>query len=279
MKIAIIGLGLIGGSLAKALKKAEFYVIGVARREETLDAALKAEAIDEGSLELEAVKPADMIFICTPINLILSELKEMIPYLKKGAIVSDVGSTKQAIVSQAEKIIPKGVFFVGGHPMAGKEKVKFEAAEVDLFKDKVWFLTKTRKTKVGALKVLEEVVETTGAKNLTLDPQTHDLVVAAISHLPLAVSAALVNTVAGQSKKELMSQSAASGFRDTTRIASGDPELGVDLFSTNKKAVLKVLDAYKKSLTQIEKLIKTGKLAKIRAILEKAKNFRDSIYG
>ena len=113
---------------------------------------------------------------------------------------------------------------------------------------------------------------------MELDPKTHDLVVAGISHMPLAVAAALVNTIAGEEQKETMASASSSGFRDTTRIASGDPILGVDMFTTNKKAVLKMLSAFKRSISNIERLIKEGNGEKIHDELEKAKNFRDSIY-
>lgn len=278
MNIAIVGLGLIGGSLAMSLRKAGFYVIGIARREETLDLAKEREVIDEGSIDIKAVSAADYVFICTPINLIIPKLKEIIPHLKKGAIVSDVGSTKEEIVTAAEKLMPKGMYFVGGHPMAGKEITGFEAAEEGLFKDKTWLLAPTKKTYHGALKALEGIISSTGAKTLVLSPKTHDLVVATISHLPLAIAASLVNSVASQKEKNLMAKCAASGWRDTTRIASGDPILGVDMFSTNRKAVLSMIGSFKKELAKLEKLVRQKNLKKIKSQLAAAKSFRDAIY-
>lgn len=282
MKVAIIGLGLIGGSLGLALKRtglSDLRVIGIPRRDETLKQAVAMGAIDEGTTDhVRGSADADIIFVCTPVNLIPEIVREIAPNLKKGAIVTDVGSSKYEIVSQAERVMPKGVYFVGGHPMAGKETTKLESADPELFKDKIWILTKTSRTSQRALEQVGKLVSLLGSKVLEMDPKTHDLVVAAISHVPLAVAASLVNAVALEPEKELMGKCAASGFRDTTRIASGDPILGVDMFLTNKKAVLKMISAFKKSLSNLEKLIKEGNGEKIREELEQAKKFRDSIF-
>jgi prephenate dehydrogenase len=291
MRIAIIGLGLIGGSIGLGLKKLritndampagrqELRIIGIPRREETIQQAIAMGAIDEGTTDhVKGVIDVDLIFICTPISLILPVIKEIAPNLKKGAIMTDVGSSKYEIVSQAEKAMPKGAYFVGGHPMAGKETSKLSAAEPELFKGKTWVLTGTSRTSQKALEKVKQVVELFGGVPLELEPKTHDLVVAGISHMPLAIAASLVNAIAGATEKELMAKTAASGFRDTTRIASGDPSLGADMFTTNKKAVVKMIGAFKKSLSSLEKLIKAGDGAKIRAELDTAKKFRDALY-
>lgn len=278
-KIAIIGLGLIGGSLGLRLKARGYKVIGIPRREETLKLALEMGAIDEGSLDISKVSEAEVVFICTPINLIIPRLNEIIPHIKKGTIVTDVASTKSQIVSQADKIMPAGAFFVGGHPMAGKELAGIGAAEPGLFEGKTWILAETSKTKKAAMDGLEGIIKETGANILELDPKTHDRVVAAISHIPLAAAASLVNLVADQEDKDLMVKCASSGFRDTTRIASGDPVLGRDIFDANRAAVLKMLKDFRAKILDLEKIIKTGDLSKIEAELRKAKDFRDSIFG
>lgn len=282
MRIAIIGLGLIGGSLGLALKQSgekNLYIVGIPRRSETLEQARQMGAIDEGTTDyVKGVINAEVVFICTPIHLILPIINEIIPNLKKGAIVTDVGSSKCEIVSQAEKLMPKGTYFIGGHPMAGKETTKLAAADATLFKDKIWILTKTAKTSKKAAAEIKQLVDLVGAKLLEMDPKTHDLVVAASSHMPLAIAVSLVNVIADQPQKELMAKCAASGFRDTTRIASGDPILGVDMFTTNQKAVLIMLGGFKKALSNLEKLIKEGKGEEIREMLEKAKVFRDAVF-
>jgi prephenate dehydrogenase len=282
MKIAIIGVGLIGGSIGLGLIKVpDIRIVGIPRREETIQEAINRGTIDEGTTDpKKGVGGADVVFICTPINLIIPVLKEIAPALKKGAIVTDVGSSKGEIVSRADKIMPRGTYFVGGHPMAGKEKVKLFAAEADLFKERVYILTPTSKTNKKALEQVVGLVAKLESKVVEMDPKLHDLVVAGISHMPLAVAAALVGTVEYAEKgKDEMMRCAASGFRDATRIASGDPVLGVDMFTSNKKAVLKMLSAFKRSLSRIEKLIKEGDPEKIEKELELAKIFRDSIYG
>jgi prephenate dehydrogenase len=291
MKIAIVGVGLIGGSIGLACRQLpttnyKLHVTGIPRREETIAQAIRMGAIDEGTINLEAgVAEADLVFICTPINLIIPTLQKIRASLKPGAIVTDVGSTKEEIVKKAAKLMPKGTFFVGGHPMAGKEISKLGAAEGNLFGGKVWILIKerrkqrvdSRKQNTGVIETLKEVITMMGAKTVEMDAKTHDLVVAGISHLPLAVAAALVNTVAAEKEKKEMTVAAASGFRDTTRVASGDPELGVGMFKTNKKAILKMIGGFKKSMARMERLIKAGNSEAIKKELEKAKNFRDTI--
>jgi len=284
MRIAIIGLGLIGGSLGLALKKnaapgARLKIVGIPRRAETIELAKQLGAIDEGTTDqVKGVADADLVFVCVPINLITAVIQEIAPGLKKGAIVTDVGSSKAEIVSKAERLMPRGVFFIGGHPMAGKESSKLESAEAGLFKDRTWLLTRTARTSIRALEHVGQLLTGLGVKIVEMDPKTHDLVVAAISHLPLAIAAALVNTVAAEPEQKLMAKAAASGFRDTTRVAAGDPILGVDIFLTNKKSVLKMIGGFKKVLNNLEKLIRSGQGEEIKAELEKAKQFRDQIY-
>ncbi|KAF0134749.1 MAG: prephenate dehydrogenase [Candidatus Saganbacteria bacterium] len=279
MNIAIIGLGLIGGSLGLKLKSLGHHVTGIPRREETIDEAVRIGAIDIGTTDHNVgVKDADIIFICVPINLTAPIFGEIGGALKKGAIVIDVASSKHEIVSQIDKITPKGIYFIGGHPMAGKETVKLSAAEANLFEGKTWILTPTSKTSKKALEKIKETIIQLGCKAVEMDPRLHDLVVAGISHMPLAIAVSLVNAVSSAQKgKEEMKLAASSGFRDTTRIASGDPILGVDMFKTNRKAVLQMISAFKKSLGNLEKLIKEGNAEKIKEELERAKQFRDSI--
>ena len=284
MKVAIVGLGLIGGSIALALKKStrgsELTIIGIPRREETLKEALEKTIIDEGTIDLKkGVSDADVVFICTPISLVTQIIDEIGHSLKPGAIVTDVASSKESIVAKAESLLPPDVFFVGGHPMAGREKVKLAAAESGLFKDRIYILTPTKKSDRHAVKALTDLITLLGAKILKLDPVEHDRVVAAISHMPLAISAALVNTIAEHKhhQKEMVT-CASTGFRDTTRIASGDPALGIDMFLTNNEAVLEMIDEFKSALTRLEAAIREHDTDAIAKLLKQAQNFRDDIY-
>jgi len=280
-KITIIGLGLLGGSLALSLKKkrAPAKIVGTSRRASTVRKALKRRIIDEGILDHKrAVMGSDLIFICTPINKIIPTLKEISPLLKAGAIVTDIGSTKEWIVREADRIIPKKAFFVGGHPMAGTEETGLDAAMPGLFEGKPYIITPTPRTNKRAVSTLEGIIKKLKVRVIKMSPEKQDILAAGISHLPLAVAAALVNTIASMKGKKDFAAVASSGFRDTTRVASGDPKLGTDIFFTNKDAVLMMLSRFKRSLSKIEKDIKKGRPADILRDLSLAKKFRDTVY-
>jgi prephenate dehydrogenase len=278
LKVTIVGLGLIGGSLGMAIKKHKLArVIGLTSDDAKAALAVKLGAVDYASTNLRGLmQDADIIFICSPIQQIIPQLRKIMPYVKHGAIITDVGSSKEMIVKEAEKIARKHVSFVGGHPMAGKEKTGLEHAESGLFAGNNYILTKTAKTNMKALNLLKSLISKLGAKVQILAPNEHDKIVAGISHMPVAVASALVDLVMNEGRA--MAKFAASGFRDTTRIASGDPDLGVGMFVTNKKAVLASLNSFKRSLSNIEKLIKRGDASEIRSALHEIKAFRDSMY-
>ena len=281
-KVCIIGLGLIGGSLGMAIRqKGLAKVIGLTRDSSKIGTALGKEAIDFGTVDpREAVKDADIIFICYPIHLIIPELKKIMKFAKPGAIITDVGSTKEEIVSKAEKLIPQHVFFIGGHPMAGKEQTGLCEAETELFKGRNYILTRTKQTNSMKLTELQEFLQELGTNVIILDPKTHDQAVAGISHALIAVTAAVVNTVGNSGKfKKLMTELAASGFRDTTRIASGDPMLAMGMFETNRKSVLDSLKKIKTSINKMENFLKKGNFPAIKKELIKAKKLRDSLYS
>jgi prephenate dehydrogenase len=280
-KVTIVGLGLIGGSLGMAIKKNKLArVIGLTREKGKAAQAVKINAVDYASTNVKGLlQDADIIFVCYPIHLIITEIQKIIQFVKRGAIITDVGSTKELIVKQAEKLMPKGVFFVGGHPMAGKEMVGLEHAEKDLFEGKNYILTTTKKTNPKALRTLKDLLSGIGAKVHVISPELHDRVVAEISHMPVAVAASLIDSVMNSGKlRSKMVALASSGFRDSTRIASGDPSLGTDMFVTNKSAVLSAIAEFKRSLSKLEALIKKGNYQKIMDKLSQIKAFRDSIY-
>ena len=279
-KVSIIGLGLIGGSLGMAIREKGLAekVVGIPRRKETIEEAKGKGAIDEGTIELPVgVKDADLTFIATPISAIIPTLKTIAPYLKPGAIVTDVGSTKSLIVKEAQKFIPKGVSFIGGHPMAGLEVTGMAAAKVDLFDGAAYFLTPTKKVAPKALEILKSFLENLKVRIFILPPEEHDKIVAGISHLPLVLAISLINTIADLKEKEEMLKVAAGGFKDTTRIAAGSPIMGRDIFLTNKKAVLKMLKKFKESFKKLEALIKESDSEKLMAELEKARSIREGL--
>jgi prephenate dehydrogenase len=281
LKVTIVGLGLIGGSLGMAIKKKNLArVIGLTRDKEKAEQALSMKAVDYASTNIKGIiQGSDIIFICYPIHLIVPEIQKIVQFANPGTIITDVGSSKEWVVKNAEKLMPRSVFFVGGHPMAGKEITGLEAAEAGLFQGKKYILTKTRKTNLKSLGILKTLLKKIGADVIVLDPKKHDQLVAGISHLPVAIAASLVDEVMSSGRdRSLMEDLASTGFRDATRVASGDPGLGTDMFTTNREAVLSHIKMFKRSLSKLEALVKSGDPKKIEAKLRQIKEFRDSIY-
>ena len=282
-KVAIIGMGLIGGSLGMAIKNKDLAqeVIGVSRSIEHLKEAKKKCALDSYSIDpIEASKDADLVFVTTPINLIAAIVKTIAPSLKEGAIVTDVGSSKAAIVAEIESSVSGKSFFIGGHPMAGTEHSGIIAATKFLFEGANYILTPTEKTPKKAIESLKVFLSKLDVNVMTMSPERHDLVVAGISHMPVAVAVSLVNTVAGMEKeRDEMLAAASSGFRDTTRIAAGNVEMALDMFSTNKGAVLAMIEKFKASLERMENLIREGKGKELELELKMAKELRAGMYA
>lgn len=278
--VSIIGIGLIGGSLGMALKQRGLAkkVIGVARTEKTLSTALQQGAADEvTSNSLEAVAEADLVFLSTPVLQIPALLRSIAPKLPRNCIVSDTGSSKQMIVEAASSL--GSLRFVGGHPMAGSENKGVEHARPDLFEGAVYFLTQTEKTDPEALTALSDLAEELGAKPLILSPERHDRIVAATSHLPHVLAAALVKLA--QRAKEadpLVLQGMATGFKDATRIASGDPEMWSDIFISNRERILEALKEWEGITGELEKILEAGDRSGLISWLSEAKAFREEVY-
>jgi prephenate dehydrogenase len=275
-KIAIIGVGLIGGSIGEAVKKRRLAgtVVGIGHRASSIDEAIARGAIDKGTLDaVKGVAGADLVIIATPVCLIPGFGKKVSCSLKKGCIVTDVGSTKSSIVGQLEKSMPAGVDFVGSHPLAGSEKRGVVSAREDLFKGSVVIMTKTKKTDKAALKKLGSFWKSLGAGRIVIkSPEEHDRIVAQISHLPHIAAAALVNSASDESL-----EFASTGFRDATRIAASDPGIWRDICVTNRKEIVRALDNYARSLAKIKKLVKDGSGAKLRRELERSRARRESL--
>lgn len=251
-KITIIGVGLIGGSVGLAIKKkrAAGQVIGVFRRRSTLSRALRFKAIDKGTMDLkEGVKDADLIIMATPVSSIPVLFKELVKYAKRGAIVTDVGSTKSWIVNKIERTrgVLSSISFVGSHPMAGSEHTGVEFAKGDLLEDSPCIVTRTKDTDRRALSKVVNFWKALGTKVKVMSPAEHDRSVSLISHLPHIVAFSLAGAVP---ESELAY--AAEGFRDTTRVASSDPSLWSDIFFTNRGEILRsarMFEGYYKKLT------------------------------
>ncbi|MBI3946107.1 MAG: prephenate dehydrogenase [Armatimonadetes bacterium] len=249
--ICIVGLGLLGGSIGMALKHrgAAGRVLGVARRAESLALARERGAIDEGSLDaVAAVGGADLVVLCVPVRAITTWLERLAPHVPAGAVVTDVGSTKSEVVATGERLLPGR--FLGGHPMAGSERAGIEAADPDLFEGAWWALTPG--PDAAPVAPLAEMVAALGARPLMLPPGEHDRAVAATSHLPHAVAAAVAAVVADAfAVVPAAAHLAAGSYRDVTRVAASSPEVWRDVCLTNREALLGALDALASHLGEL----------------------------
>jgi arogenate dehydrogenase (NADP+) len=251
MNIGIVGLGLIGGSLAIDLRSQNHTILGVARRPETCTQAIERGIVDQASVHLNLLAEAELIFLCTPLSMLEPTVRQLVPYLTPETILTDVGSVKQSVV---QAITPLWHNFVGGHPMAGTAESGLDAAQAHLFQGRPYVLTPTETTPTPAVERVEQVVRSLQATLYYCSPENHDRAVAWISHLPVMVSASLIAACTAESRPEILKlaqQLASSGFRDTSRVGGGNPELGVLMAQYNREAVLTSLAGYRQTLDQI----------------------------
>jgi prephenate dehydrogenase len=276
--VTIVGLGLMGGSLALALKERNVCrnVVGLVRRTEAVHEAVQAGAVDEATTDpVTALSEADIVVYSTPIRVIIRQLTEYAPFYKAGAIITDMGSTKREIV-QAMAALPEHVYPVGSHPMCGKELTGLSAAEASLYEGAPWILSPLDRT---ALKLVQELAEAIGAKPQVISAARHDKLVAAISHLPYALSVALVLSAQQVAAEDpVLWEVAASGFRDTSRVAGSDVTMMLDILLTNREAVGHMLRLAHSQLDSLTKAIDTGDEASLRQLLERAAQQRRSLY-
>ena len=258
MRVSIIGLGLIGGSLGLALRKADagVEVVGFARRPEVASRAVEIGAVDriEGSA-VAACKDADVVFIATPAMAVRELFTDIGGHLRDGAVVTDTASTKAMVMGWADDVLPPSLNFVGGHPMAGKEAAGIEAADGDIFKGCTYCLVPGRNASSEAVVELEGMVKRIGADPLLIEAEEHDKLVAGISHLPMLVSTALVAATTEAPSWPEMMKLAATGFRDVTRLASSDPRMWRDICLTNKQHIIEWIDIYIEELGKIRRRI------------------------
>ena len=240
-RVCIIGIGLIGGSFGLALKKHGLAreIIGVARRESTLEAAIRCGACDFATSDaIEASTNADLVFLSPPVGQMRALCEQIAPVVAPGALITDAGSTKRQIVDECESLF-SSAHFIGGHPMAGSEKVGVEAARAELFQGATWILTPSARTDASALKQLEKLVDALGARSISLSPDVHDELLATTSHLPHVAAAALVHLFARARKEHVeTAQLIAGGWRDGTRVAAGSPEMWRDISLANKESLI-----------------------------------------
>lgn len=246
-RVAIIGLGLIGGSIGLALHKAKAaqQVVGYDLGKGVSNQARKVGAIDQPFSTLaDAVRGADLVVLATPVGAMRALLQELSSTVTPGAVVTDVASTKVQVISWAEEYLPASIAFVGGHPMTGKELSGVEAADASLFQGRIYCLTPTARTSPAAINKVSALVEALGARVRFLEPVEHDGQVAGVSHLPFVASVALMNTVAESAGWGDAALLASGGFRDMTRLAAGNPEMYRDICLSNSEALTRWLDDY-----------------------------------
>jgi prephenate dehydrogenase len=279
-RIAIIGLGLIGGSIGLALKSQKLdgiEVVGTARTRDTNTRAKKIGAIDRDIPDpAQAVRGARLVIIATPILAMKPIFEEIAPALAEGAVVTDAGSTKGNVLAWAKETLPAHAQFVGGHPMAGKESQGIDAADPALFHDKTWVLTPGPDNSEQALRTVLGLVHTCGANVLYMDAQEHDSYVAAISHLPLALSSALFSVAFSSSAWPELASLASSGFRDTTRLASGSPEMAHDIAMTNRENLIHWIDRFQSELSRLRETIAAGESKEVLEAFAKPQFERDN---
>jgi prephenate dehydrogenase len=278
-QLSIIGVGLIGGSLALALKQAGYCrrIIGIGRSTERLQAACKACVIDEGTTDFAAgLVDADMILVAVPLNSYVESFRQIKGKVRADAVITDVGSAKGCVIEDAAKIfgkVPQN--FVPGHPIAGTEKSGFEAAFAELYRKRRVVLTPTATTSSRAVDAVAAMWQAAGALVEITDAAHHDRVLASTSHLPHILAFGLVDSLARENDVEEIFRFAAGGFRDFTRIAASDPAVWRDICLRNKDALLQALRHYRGSLDALEKAIAEGDGASLMEIFTRAKTARD----
>lgn len=280
-RLAVVGVGLIGGSLARILReKGEVgEIVGIGRGVANLERAVELGVIDRFEHDLKrGVADADMVFLATPVCTIAGIVAEIAPALHCGAIVTDGGSVKEEITVACEKLLQQGTFFVGGHPIAGTEKSGVDASFSTLYKGKRCILTPTGQTDMSALQKVKRMWELAGSEVVLMDPVKHDKVVAAISHLPHMVAYSLVNAVGDYDGcDENILKYSAGGFRDFTRIASSDPVMWRDIAVQNRSAVLEMMDFFAASYAELRALVANSDAEGLERFFKRSRDHRESI--
>lgn len=280
-KMTVIGTGLIGGSLSLALKAADAVgeVTGVGRGLANLQQAVELGVIDRFSQDAEAaVANADVVFLATPVMTLPVMAARVLPRMKPGAILTDGGSVKEQIVAEIEPLVPAGVHFVPGHPIAGTERSGAAAAFASLYQDRRCILTPTENTDGAALDLVRRMWEAAGSEVVVMDVAKHDLILAAISHLPHMVAYALVNAVASDQRygEDILKYSA-GGFRDFTRIASSDPAMWRDIAQANREALLEMIGGFETMLAELKQDIVANNGDDLFAFFSRSKERRDAL--
>jgi prephenate dehydrogenase len=279
-KITIVGVGLLGGSLGLAIKRRRLAkeVVGYVRRAASVAECQKLKAVDLATRDVrQAVNGADLIILCTPLSQMRPLIRQMLPSLKRGAIVTDVGSVKASVVRELESLLANAsARFIGSHPMAGSEKTGVSAARADLFANAVCVVTPTRRSEKAALRQVECFWKAVGSRLLRLTPEAHDVLVSRSSHLPHVTAATLANFNLHPARPESQALLCANGFRDVTRIASGSPEMWCDIALANRRNLVCALEAFIGDLRRLQRRLNRADAKAIKKFFERAKQRRDA---
>lgn len=269
-RVAIVGVGLIGGSIALSLKKKQLAseIVGIGRHKKSLSLAKKRGAIDRVSLSFDIIRDADLVILATPVGTIINLAPLISKIIRQDCLVTDVGSTKKEIVSTLDKFFPN---YVGSHPLAGSEKRSIMNADPDIFRDSLCILTPTKKTNIKALNKIKILWNQLGAEIIMLEPEVHDKILSFTSHLPHVVAFSLIGVIP---KKYL--KFASTGLEDTTRLAASDSRLWVDIFLSNQKNIIKNIDLFKVGISKLRLAIQKKDRKQLTLILKEAKEKRDS---
>jgi prephenate dehydrogenase len=282
-KITLVGVGLLGGSLGLAVKQRRLAarIEGYVRRTASIAECDKLAVVDHATRDLErAVAGADLIILCTPLSQMRELALKMLPALQPGAIVTDVGSVKGGVVDELEPLMTgAGAYFVGSHPMAGGEKTGVSAARADLFERAVCLVTPTPNSNKDAVGRVEEFWKALGGRVLKLAPALHDDLVSRASHLPHVVAAELANYILSPAHPPEQATVCANGFRDTTRVASGSPEMWRDIAIANQKNLGRVLGVFIEDLQEFRLALENGDVKAVEEFFENAKQRRDQWCG
>jgi prephenate dehydrogenase len=282
-KVTLLGVGLLGGSLGLAIKqhKLASCVCGYVRRPASIAECMAAGALHQATLDIfEAVRDAELIVLCTPIAQMRALTEQMLPALKPGTLVTDVGSVKTSVVQELEPLITAtGAEFLGSHPMAGAERMGVRSARADLFVTAVCVITPTKRTKPETIRRIVDFWKSLGASPLRLTPELHDELVSRSSHLPHVVAAELSNYVLSPIHPREQTRLCANGFRDTTRIASGSPEMWRDIALANRKNLARVIGVFIDDLEELRHALELGDSKAIEEFFVNAKQRRDAWCG
>ncbi len=267
--VVIVGLGLMGASLGYDLRGHCRQVTGLVRRPESVEEAFTSGCVDQATTDPAAALPdADLVILATPVRVLLRQIAEFGPLLRPGALLTDMGSTKVEICQALQAAAPQ-IQVIGGHPMCGKEQSGLAAAEPGLYQGCTYVLCPLQRTADSSVQLMLDLAHHIGARPLVLDPHRHDRLVAAISHLPYVVSSALVAHVAAVGEHDAnVWEVAASGFRDTSRVAASDVDVMIDILLTNRTAVLAAMDDYQARLVALRSLLENRNEVGLRTLLE-----------